>query len=110
MMVEQVLLNVDGISYRYNSTPVLKGVSFQLAPGEMVAVVGPNGSGKSTLLKCVSGLLRPEQGDITLAGKSISSYSAKERARQVAVVPDVYKRQSFQTAPPAAVAPGPIGN
>lgn len=86
-MVEQVLLNVDGISYRYNSTPVLKGVSFQLAPGEMVAVVGPNGSGKSTLLKCVSGLLRPEQGDITLAGKSISSYSAKERARQVAVVP-----------------------
>lgn len=87
MTVEEELLNVNQISYGYDSTPVLKDVTFELAPGEMAAVVGPNGSGKSTLLKCVSGFLPPQQGDIRLAGKSISSYSAQERAQQVAVVP-----------------------
>lgn len=83
----KALLNVDKISYSYALTPVLEDVTFELAPGEMAAVVGPNGSGKSTLLKCVSGLLHPPKGDIILAGKSVSGYSARERAQQVAVVP-----------------------
>lgn len=85
--MEKPLLNVTQVSYSYGSAPVLEDVTFKLAAGEMAAVVGPNGSGKSTLLKCISGLLHPQQGDITLAGKSISGYSAQERAKQVAVVP-----------------------
>lgn len=85
--MEKPLLNVTQVSYSYGSAPVLEDVTFKLAAGEMAAVVGPNGSGKSTLLKCISGLLHPQQGDITLAGKSVSGYSAQERAKQVAVVP-----------------------
>ncbi len=85
--MEKPLLNVTQVSYSYGSALVLEDVTFKLAAGEMAAVVGPNGSGKSTLLKCISGLLHPQQGDITLAGKSVSGYSAQERAKQVAVVP-----------------------
>jgi len=85
--VNKKLLEVQEIRFRYNSAFALKDLSFELTAGEMIAIIGPNGSGKSTLLKCVSGLFQPEQGNITLAGKNIFDYTARERARRVAVVP-----------------------
>jgi len=50
---------------------VLKGVSLDLHPGELMHVSGPNGTGKTTLLRVVSGLLRPEQGSVSWRGQSI---------------------------------------
>src|SRR5205807_7846865 len=45
-----------------------KGISFEVAPGELVGIIGPNGAGKSTLFECVSGFYRPDEGEIHLDG------------------------------------------
>jgi heme exporter protein A len=59
---------------------VLRGVSLDLHPGELMHVSGPNGTGKTTLLRVVSGLLRPEKGSVTWQGRSIAATAAEYQA------------------------------
>lgn len=66
----------DGAGIR---TPVLKGVSFSVATGEIVAVIGASGSGKSTLLHALGGLDSVDSGTITIAGKTLSKLTDAER-------------------------------
>lgn len=66
----------DGAGIR---TPVLKGVSFSVATGEIVAVIGTSGSGKSTLLHALGGLDSVDSGTITIAGKTLSKLTEAER-------------------------------
>lgn len=61
--------------------PVLKGVSFQIAKGEFVAVMGPSGSGKSTLLNCISCYIPFDKGEITLGGTKLVNLSEAELAK-----------------------------
>ena len=61
------------VSIAFDGPPVLKDVSFTLAPGETRILLGPAGVGKSVLLKLINGLLRPSQGSILLFGEEISS-------------------------------------
>lgn len=61
-------LRVDRVSFSYGSEQVLHDVSFDVAPGEVVAVVGSTGSGKSTLCALLAGLARPSSGEIRLGG------------------------------------------
>lgn len=69
---------------------ILRGVSFDLFPQEMVALMGPSGSGKSTLLGIVAGLDRPSSGEIVLDGEDISTLGERQlasvRARKVGMV------------------------
>jgi putative ABC transport system ATP-binding protein len=58
---------------------VVRGVSLQLQRGEMVLVMGPSGSGKSTLLALLSGLMRPEEGDVLALGENLWKLSASAR-------------------------------
>jgi iron complex transport system ATP-binding protein len=65
----------------------LDGIDLGLAAGDLLGVIGPNGSGKSTLLKCLAGLLKPTSGGVRLGQRDLDSLSVRERAREIAVVP-----------------------
>ena len=65
------LLEVRGLRSGYKHVPVLHGVSFDVAAGEIITIVGSNGAGKTTLLKTVSGLLEPFAGEIRFDGQPI---------------------------------------
>jgi ABC-2 type transport system ATP-binding protein len=59
------VLSVRGLAMRYGEREVLRGVSFDAAAGELVAVVGPNGAGKTTLLSILAGIQRPSAGSVS---------------------------------------------
>jgi branched-chain amino acid transport system ATP-binding protein len=64
--INKNMLSVNNIEVIYSSVIlVLRGVSFKVEPGQVVSLLGPNGAGKSTTLKAISGLLRPETGEVT---------------------------------------------
>jgi branched-chain amino acid transport system ATP-binding protein len=65
------LLEIAGLSLSFSGLRALADVSFDVAEGEIVGLIGPNGAGKSTLLNCVSGLYRPERGQIRFAGEDL---------------------------------------
>lgn len=71
------ILSLQDISYSYHNlkgeTPALSHISFDVMPGEFLAVVGPSGCGKSTLLSVISGLLSPESGSLFYKGAQIDS-------------------------------------
>jgi branched-chain amino acid transport system ATP-binding protein len=72
------MLDVDDIEVRYGAIRALKGVSFHVNEGEIVALLGANGAGKTTTQKTVSGMLRPTQGTITYEGGRIDAIPAHE--------------------------------
>jgi iron complex transport system ATP-binding protein len=65
----------------------LQGISLALRPGEVTAICGPNGAGKSSLLACLSGLLRPEQGSVSLDGSPLARLAPRGRARAIGYLP-----------------------
>lgn len=60
---------LEDVSFRYNDTPVLRGVSMAVEPGRVVALSGPNGSGKSTIVSLMLGFYRPQQGRVLADGE-----------------------------------------
>ncbi|MGW4230576.1 ABC transporter ATP-binding protein [Streptomyces sp. NPDC004980] len=74
------LLVAQDLHKTYGSTPALDGASFSVHPGEVVAVMGPSGSGKSTLLHCLAGIVVPDSGTVTYAGRELSAMSDAERS------------------------------
>jgi iron complex transport system ATP-binding protein len=88
------LIAVNHVTCGYNHRPVLSDISLAFAPGEVVALLGPNGSGKTTLLKVLLGLLPPQQGNVLLENRPVSTISPKQLARRIAYVPQVH-RASF---------------
>ena len=63
------VLNVNNLQKRFGSTVVLKGVTFSLEKGEVLAIIGSSGSGKTTLLRCLNFLELPDAGSITVSNK-----------------------------------------
>jgi len=74
----KTMLDVDDIEVRYGNIRALKGVSFHVDEGEIVAMLGANGAGKTTTQKTVSGMLRPALGAITYEGQRIDGIPAHE--------------------------------
>lgn len=84
------MLKASDIYFGYlPETPVLHGIDFSAAEGQLTCLLGPNGCGKTTLLKCLMRQLRPWRGAIELNGKPLRRYSQRELARQQAYVPQL---------------------
>lgn len=77
------MLSVSNITVNYDKYKALDNVSFELYPGEIVAVMGDNGSGKTTLLSALLGLVELSEGTIELCSKDISDQRIAERARKM---------------------------
>jgi zinc transport system ATP-binding protein len=73
------VLSVKNLSFSYEATEVLSGVSFSVGKGEYVALAGPNGAGKTTLVKVILGLENKRRGTIEIFGKSFESFSDWDR-------------------------------
>ncbi|MBD1382457.1 ABC transporter ATP-binding protein [Metabacillus arenae] len=86
----QPLIELKKVSFAYRSYNVeelaLKSVDFTVRQGEFVALIGQNGSGKTTLCKLITGLLKPDGGEIIIRGKAQSSYRANEMIQSVGYV------------------------
>ncbi|MFB6112500.1 MAG: heme ABC transporter ATP-binding protein [Halodesulfurarchaeum sp.] len=81
------VVSVRDVTVRLGSVTALDGVSVTAEAGTFVGILGPNGAGKTTLLRTISGVLRPDSGQVTVAGRDVRSLSSKETSRLVAVVP-----------------------
>jgi branched-chain amino acid transport system ATP-binding protein len=84
-----MLLKVDELDCRYGLLQAVRGVSFEVAQGEIVALIGANGAGKTTLLRAVAGAHRPHSGSVSFDGVDVSRLPAHRRVTLgVALVPE----------------------
>jgi branched-chain amino acid transport system ATP-binding protein len=83
------ILEVQDIHCGYDGVPVIHGISLEVTPGELVAIVGANGAGKTTTMKTIAGLMHPFSGSIHFEGRDISRMKAHETIRLgVSYVPE----------------------
>jgi ATP-binding cassette subfamily B protein len=81
----------EDVSFAYDTEPVLRGVSFRVAPGERVALVGHTGAGKTTILKLLARFYEPQRGRILIDGTDIRAIARPELRRHMAfVLQDVF--------------------
>jgi ABC-type multidrug transport system ATPase subunit len=91
------ILEAHQLSHSYGNYPALAEADLELFPGEIVTLNGPNGAGKTTLLLCLSGLMRPTQGSVRVAGFDLYADEPEAKA-QLAFVPDVPRFYTELTA------------
>jgi len=84
-----IKLEVQSLGLAYGRNVVIRDLTFQVMPGEMVGLVGPNGSGKSTIIKAISRIISPYSGQIFLDGKDVSKIPRGDLARLLGVVPQM---------------------
>lgn len=68
-----VAVSVQNAMKRYGTTQALDDVSFEIAGGSFVAILGPSGAGKTTLVRALSGMIRPDSGQVMVGGKDLAS-------------------------------------
>jgi ABC-2 type transport system ATP-binding protein len=85
--VDTATLRVTGLSKVYGDLRAVDGLTFSVAPGEVLGLVGPNGAGKTTTLRCIAGILPPNTGEIRIAGHDLAREPVKAK-QALAFLPD----------------------
>lgn len=73
------LLEIKNVTVRFGGITAVDGVSLSLEKGELVGFIGPNGAGKTTLMRVITGMIRPDKGEVILEGKDLSPLPIHER-------------------------------
>lgn len=81
------MLAADNLTFRRNGRALVDGLGLQIRSGEFVGIIGPNGAGKSTLLRLLAGLIAPDAGEVRLRDRRLGDWPRRERARQLAYLP-----------------------
>ena len=84
-------VKVENLSFAYGTHQVLRNISFEVGAGTLVNLLGPDGTCKSTLFRCILGLYTSYHGLIEVNGKDVSKLSIRERAREMAFIPQSHK-------------------
>ena len=85
-LTSNLALSAHDISVSYQDHAVFKGLSLDIAPGQITALCGPNGCGKSTLLRSLAGLQPITEGTITVKGRPLASYKRRELAQTLTML------------------------
>jgi PrtD family type I secretion system ABC transporter len=82
-------LSFDRVTFgiRPGQPPIIKGISFGIAPGQFLGVIGPTGSGKSTLVRLMAGVWRAQAGSVRIDGAEVSQWDPKTLGRQIGYLP-----------------------
>ena len=83
------MLQVINLHASYDERKVLHDIHLSFEKGKFYGILGPNGSGKTTLLKVISGLMQPVKGTVLLNNQPIMLMNKKEKAKQIAVLPQI---------------------
>lgn len=86
-MTDEVRLGARDLSLGYGSTPIVEGLTVDVAPGAVTAIVGPNACGKSTLLRGLARLMSPAAGQVILDGSDIGRLRTKDVAKRLGLLP-----------------------
>jgi ABC-2 type transport system ATP-binding protein len=82
-----VAIVVEDYHKTYGETVAVQGISFRVAPGEILGLAGPNGAGKTTTLRALAGIIQPTRGRLSIAGHDLQTHPVEAKAR-LAYVPD----------------------
>ncbi|MGJ3804830.1 ATP-binding cassette domain-containing protein, partial [Limosilactobacillus fermentum] len=94
------LLNVNQLHFAYGDRTIFDQVSFDLEPGQIMTILGPNGVGKSTLLSCLTNQLKEANGQININDRPLDSWTPKDLAQHMALVPQDYRSGAGQCGEP----------
>lgn len=81
MTERETMIRAEGLRKRYGTVEVLRGVSIEVARGEVVSIVGASGAGKTTLLQIMGSLTRPDEGCVTIDGVDLFALQDRELSR-----------------------------
>ncbi len=81
------MLRVSDVAFSYKDEGTLKNITFDIMPGEFVALMGPNGSGKTTMMRCINKIMDIDSGSIEIDGQNIAGLSMSEMSRICTTVP-----------------------
>lgn len=95
----QSIINVDNLSYYYDSFPALDHISFSVEKGDFLGIIGPNGAGKTTLFQCILGIMGNFSGKINLFGSNVKQN--KKILQRIGYVP---QKKSVEQTFPATVS------
>src|SRR3954463_8651395 len=88
------LLEVRGLKRHFGGVQAVNGVDLTLEPGEILSVIGPNGAGKTTLFNLITGLIRPDSGEVTFAGQPIAGL-APDRIAELGIARTYQNQRVF---------------
>ncbi|MCI0515410.1 heme ABC transporter ATP-binding protein [candidate division KSB1 bacterium] len=84
---DAIALEFNAVTFQFRDTLVLDNLNLQIPEGQFTVIIGPNGSGKTTLLKLCYGVLKPRSGTVWLQGKPLASFTPRQIAQTIAVLP-----------------------